>query len=103
MGKGVWPAVLVAAMVSTAMQQTASAASAKNGKEVYDTYCIVCHGNNMVNSGARAYDLRKFPLNQKKRFVESVEVGKDKMPAWRDVLTAEEILDLWAYVRTRGK
>ncbi len=82
------------------------AGSAETGKELYNTYCVICHGPNMVNSGARAFDLRKFPLGARARFIRSVKDGKkgqNEMPAWGDILTAEEISHLWAYTKTRGK
>lgn len=77
-----------------------------SGKELYNTYCVICHGPNMVNPGMRAYDLRKFPLNDFPRFEKSVKQGKrgqNEMPAWGDILSDEEIDHLWAYVKTRGK
>ena len=75
------------------------------GQQVYNTYCVHCHGFNMVNSGSNAPDLRKFPLAQKSRFVTSVSNGKGqgKMPSWGDVLSPAQIDDMWAYVMTRGK
>lgn len=80
----------------------ARAESAGAGKGLYNTYCIICHGPNMVNTGDRAFDLRKFPLNDKARFIHSVTKGKNQMPAWGDVLEPAQINDLWAYVKTRG-
>lgn len=96
-------AVLLAVAAFGLLASPAQSASAGKGKEVYNTYCLICHGANMVNTGARAYDLRKFPLNAKSRFVTVVKKGKRQMPAWGDVLTGEQVEDLWAYVKTRGK
>mgnify|MGYP000082497457 FL=1 len=96
-----------AMLVTTVFPLSAQAAgSVETGKELYNTYCVICHGPNMVNSGARAFDLRKFPLGARARFVKSVKDGKkgqNEMPAWGDILTAEEISHLWAYTKTRGK
>ncbi|MBL4907042.1 MAG: cytochrome c [Sneathiella sp.] len=75
----------------------------KAGKEHYNSYCISCHGINMVNIGTRSFDLRKFPLNDRARFVKSVKDGKKSMPAWKDVLGDDAIRQLWEYVKTRGK
>lgn len=58
----------------------------------------------MVTPGTVAFDLRRFPHDQKPRFVDSVTHGKNKaMPPWGDVLTPEQIDELWAYVGTGGK
>ena len=45
-----------------------------------------------------AFDLRKFPRDQHERFVDSVTRGKNQMPPWGDMLKADEIEALWAYV-----
>ena len=45
-----------------------------------------------------AFDLRGFPPDQHERFVSSVTRGKNQMPPWGDLLNAEEIESLWAYV-----
>ena len=76
---------------------------AQQGRQTYNSYCITCHGPNLVNFGTRAPDLRKFPLDQSQRFVDSVMNGKDAMPAWKDTLSEEDVLAVWAYVKTRGK
>jgi mono/diheme cytochrome c family protein len=45
-----------------------------------------------------AFDLRKFPRDERERFVNSVTKGKNAMPPWGDVLKPEEIEALWLYV-----
>lgn len=97
-------ACLVAAGTGTATAQSADTkAKITEGKELYDAYCVTCHGANMVNKGTRAYDLRKFPLNDLPRFLTSVNDGKKAMPAWKDVLEPEEVDMIWLYVKTRGR
>lgn len=97
-------ACLVTAGTGTATAQSAEAkAKITEGKELYDAYCVTCHGANMVNKGTRAYDLRKFPLNDLPRFLTSVNDGKKAMPAWKDVLEPEEVDMIWLYVKTRGR
>ena len=77
---------------------------AQKGKALYATHCIHCHGVNMVTPGTVAFDLRQFPHDDKARFVNSVTHGKNgRMPPWGDVLTSQEIDELWAYVLTGGK
>lgn len=72
------------------------------GTSLYKQFCSHCHGINMVNSGASSFDLRKFPQDQKDRFVTSVTKGRGDMPAWGDILLPEEVENLWLYVVTRG-
>ena len=72
------------------------------GQALYNRTCVHCHGRNMVNSGTTVYDLRRFPQDDKPRFLESVNNGKGTMPSWKGRLKEEEIEALWAYVATRG-
>ncbi|MGH1429861.1 MAG: cytochrome c [Neptuniibacter sp.] len=78
-------------------------AIAKEGKDVYNTFCVRCHGPNMVNPGTITYDLRKFPHDEKDRFLNSVTNGKRQMPPWGHILTKEEINSIWDYVLTKGE
>ena len=84
-------------------QQTAAADPAKIdlGKAIFAEKCSHCHGPNMVNSGTITPDLRRFPDDQP-RFIDTVKHGKNnRMPPWGDVLSNEDIADLWAYISSR--
>ena len=73
------------------------------GKTTYAQKCAHCHGPNMVNSGTVTPDLRRFP-DDKTRFVTTVKQGKNgKMPPWGDILSDEDIANVWAYVASRRK
>lgn len=84
-----------------------AAGDAEAGNSLYHTYCSVCHGPRMMNSGARADDLRKMKPSEMGKFKKVVKEGrrgpKGEMPSWADILTDQEIADLWAYVKTKGK
>jgi mono/diheme cytochrome c family protein len=73
------------------------------GRSLYAHHCSHCHGFNMVTSGTIAFDLRKFPHNDKARFLNSVTNGKNGMPPWKGTLSEEQMDLLWAYVLTGGK
>jgi hypothetical protein len=45
-----------------------------------------------------AVNLRDFPRNAHRRFVDSVTYGKRNMPSWEDVLHPDETESLSAYV-----
>src|SRR5258708_8355668 len=51
----------------------------------------------MQDLGA-AFNLRKFPPDQRERFVNSVTRGKNQMPPWGDFFKPEQLEALWAYV-----
>ncbi len=76
---------------------------AAQGKTLYRQFCSNCHGVNMVNPGTSTFDLRKFPRDDKPRFVNSVVQGKKAMPPWGDIVKPDEIEAIWAYVLTGGK
>ena len=55
-------------------------------------------------AGSVADNLRQFRHEDKARFMHSVIKGKNgRMPPWGDLLSREDIDDLWAYVKTGGK
>ena len=79
-----------------------TSAQIEAGREQFHRTCAPCHGRNMVNSGTTSYDLRKFPLDQPERFLQSVTNGRGNMPSFKDALTPEQFAILWAYVGSRG-
>ena len=90
--------------IVVAQSEQADAGKVAKGKALYAHNCSHCHGFNMVNPGTVAYDLRQFPHDNKTRFVHAVAEGKNgRMPPWGDLLSREDIDDLWAYVKTGGK
>ena len=76
----------------------------QSGQALYAEHCSHCHGFGLVNAGNVVPDLREFPRDDKQRFIDTVVHGKNnRMPPWGDVLSAPEIDELWAYIRTGGK
>ena len=67
------------------------------GAEIYSVNCSPCHGTRMQDAGS-AFNLRKFPPDQRERFVTSVTSGKDQMPPWGDFFKSDQLEALWAYV-----
>jgi mono/diheme cytochrome c family protein len=67
------------------------------GASIYARNCSPCHGARKMDPQG-AFDLRKFPHDQRERFVSSVIRGKNQMPAWGDSLKPDELEALWAYV-----
>ena len=102
-------AVAVAAMPwmaipATAQQQAAISDQALigPGKTTYAQKCSHCHGPNMVTAGTVAPDLRAFP-DDNARFTTTVKQGKNNMPPWKDILSDQEITEVWAFVSSRRK
>ena len=69
----------------------------RKGAALFADNCSPCHGPRMQGAES-AFDLRKFPPDQRQRFLNSVTRGKNQMPPWGDALGADQIDALWAYV-----
>lgn len=101
------PAGLLAALLGVILGTAACAEDfpperIKAGASIFARNCSPCHGSRMQNPTA-AFDLRTFPADEHERFVASVTNGKDQMPAWGDLLGADDIAALWAYVMAGEK
>jgi len=93
-------AILPAAIGS--LSASAQQGSAERGGRIYEKYCATCHGDDLVNNSGVAFDLRRLRADEHPRFVNSVLNGKKAMPAWQGVLSAEQLEDLWAYIRVHA-
>jgi len=94
-------ALAAAAAFAPAVAQSPSGAEfppeqIAKGAETFATFCSPCHGERMENP--ELFNLKKFPPDQRARFINSVTNGKNAMPPWRGQLQPEEIEALWAYV-----
>jgi mono/diheme cytochrome c family protein len=78
------------------------ASQAEAGQMLYDEHCSSCHGENLRSSGAIP-DLRELGAGDRPRFDKVVSEGKDQMPSWEGVLTAQQMDQLWAYIRSRAR
>ena len=74
----------------------------KKGAGIFAQNCSPCHGAHMADPQG-GFDLRKFPHDEKNRFVTSVKQGKNSMPPWGDLFKPDEIDALWAYVMAGEK
>jgi hypothetical protein len=67
----------------------------REGAELFAVNCSPCHGPRMQGSES-AFDLRKYPPEQRDRFLNSVTRGKNQMPPWGDTFSPEQLDALWA-------
>jgi mono/diheme cytochrome c family protein len=98
--------VAIAWMTTPATAQQQAAVSDQTliapGRTAYAQKCSHCHGPNMVTAGTVAPDLRAFP-DDNARFIATVKHGKNNMPPWKDILSDQEITEIWAFVSSRRK
>jgi mono/diheme cytochrome c family protein len=84
-------------MPTASSQDRASAPQVEAGESVYNNNCQNCHGDRLVNTG-QTFDLRRLTAGDRARFDNSVRNGKNQRPPWKDVLSDEEIDQVWSYV-----
>jgi len=72
------------------------------GEMLYDEHCSSCHGEKLRSSGAIP-DLRALGTGDRARFDMIVADGKDQMPSWQGVISAQGMDQLWAYIRSRAR
>jgi mono/diheme cytochrome c family protein len=82
---------------TTAAAQAPAPEAVVRGAAIYERNCSPCHGARMQDAQG-AFDLRKFPRNERERFIVAVAKGKNQMPPWGGLLKPEDIEALWAYV-----
>lgn len=78
------------------------AAKIAAGAELYAEKCSECHGARMVPTGAGA-DLRELGPEDRPKFDKTLEEGRGQMPSWDGQFTAEELDQIWAYIRSRAR
>ena len=78
------------------------AADVFNGKTVYQSYCIGCHGPNGSGQmpGVPNFTHGQALMRSDLSIFDSINLGKNAMPGFRGVLSKYEILDVIAYIRT---
>ncbi len=106
--------LIVTALSSTSHAMKDNNASAEAGEQVYRSNCLNCHGSKGKGDGPIAASLTPPPADltnpatQKKEddaLLKVIQNGKTgtSMPAWKNDLTKQQILDVLAYLRTFPK
>jgi mono/diheme cytochrome c family protein len=98
--------LLAAFAVLLGLGSVSAAAEDPAGANVYKAKCLICHakdgsGNTPVGKSLQSADLRS-PEVQKKsdtELTESISEGKGNMPAFKTLLSEEEIHSVLGYVR----
>lgn len=84
-------------------------ASAKKGKSIFKTYCVVCHGERGLGDGVGGKALNPKPANfhlQRVQIQKDGELfwkmsnGRNAMIAWKGVISEEDRWHLVDYLRT---
>jgi cytochrome c6 len=78
------------------------AADTNKGAEVYAKHCVSCHGvsGTSVMPGAPNFANSEGLMSPDRALLSSIQSGKAAMPAYRGVLSDQDILNVIAYLRT---
>jgi cytochrome c6 len=84
------------------MPGLSQASDPNKGSEIYQTHCASCHGVSGVSVmiGAPNFAEGEGLINPDSKLLISIQNGKTAMPAYRGVLSDQDILDAIAYLRT---
>ncbi|WP_261841750.1 c-type cytochrome [Aliamphritea ceti] len=97
-------------LASSVTSEIAFAADLNNGKAKFQTNCMVCHGNKGLGDGPAAAGMAKKPANISKKLnsmfqtdsklTQDVMGGKTGMPAFKGILSQNDVSDIFAYIRS---
>ncbi|WP_392531438.1 cytochrome c6 PetJ [Nostoc sp. C117] len=98
--------LLAIALFKLTFIRPALAAEISNGAKIFEANCASCHiggGNILITEKtlkkeALSKYLKDYDSDSIEAIIHQVQNGKNAMPAFKDKLTSQEILDLAAYV-----
>ena len=112
---GALAVALIVALLSSPGPSSASltaSANPEHGKALYKQYCVSCHGSNGQGEfnwmyrerGAPALDSSGHAWHHEDAQLVSMILDKpaadSRMPAWREVLSRDDAIDVVAYIKT---
>jgi mono/diheme cytochrome c family protein len=85
-----------------------NSASIQRGKDLFILNCASCHGKGAEGNGSAAAVLTPKPANLKKMsgthpdgdLAWKIENGRGPMPAWKNILSQDQIWDLVNYIQS---
>jgi len=92
----------VVALLIFASAPLAQAADPRNGAMLYNNHCTGCHGaqGNGMMPGMPNFQRGERLFKPDAALVQTLEHGSGVMPAFRGLMTTQEMLDVIAYLRT---
>lgn len=93
---------VMAGLLLALAAQGAQAGNPARGQQLFNMHCAACHG--LRGEGVMP-EAPKFRMGERLeqpdvQLMQSVRIGKNKMPAFFGILKDTDILDILSYVRT---
>jgi mono/diheme cytochrome c family protein len=97
--------VLLFVLLATVTMNAATAADYFNGRKIYETYCLACHGfdGKSMEPGMPDFSSGDTLFRPDSELFTQIRQGKGVMPAYRGMLTDSEIRDVITYLRSLQK
>lgn len=99
--------VLLIAVLSITFMPLAIAADTAPGAKIFDIHCAGCHinGGNIIRRGKtlKQKALKKYGMDSEDAIANIVANGKNNMSAYKDRLSAQQIIDVSAYVLSQAQ
>ena len=94
--------IAAAALLALGLMSTVNAADYFNGREVYELRCQGCHGIDGASPAPGSPDFSRGDSMHKTdaELFKQIRGGGGAMPAFRGILSDDEIRDVIAYVRS---
>lgn len=89
-------ALLLATLLSCGAAQSEDSV-ATEGKQLYKTYCVACHGSNGKLKLNAASDLSLSQMTLEER-IKNISEGGSMMPAFAEVISEEQIAAVAVYL-----
>ncbi|MEQ1793435.1 MAG: c-type cytochrome [Nitrospira sp.] len=96
-------------LMTVAQTVTAGEANLPRGKQVYEKYCLACHGKQGRGDGATQFDppvadltASEVLMKPDSRLLRSIHEGRTNtaMDAWKSTLSDDAMRDVLAYILT---
>lgn len=98
---------LLIAVLSITFTPKAIAADTANGAQIFEIHCAGCHinGGNIIRRGKtlKQKALKKYGMDSEEAIANIVANGKNNMSAYKDRLSAQQIIDVSAYVLSQAQ
>lgn len=80
-----------------------------SGEALYSTYCVSCHGVKGHGDGIAGQTLTEAPSNiyqglnsffeSEAELIDTVLYGNEEMPAWKGVLSKQQVIEIFDYIQ----
>lgn len=94
--------LVVIAILAVAWSSPGTAADRNNGRAIYEMHCVGCHGEggNPVDPTVPSFANGDGLFMMDSELVDRIRQGNQTMPAFRGLLSDQEIRDVISYLRT---